>query len=128
MPITFHIDPESQTIHSTATGTVVYDELLNHLNAKKEIKLLNYAELFDARDVQMDLSMVDLHLIARNVHLAREGQKPAPIAVVTNSNFIRGLAKAYAALTSQDNSAFEVFSDIEEAKAWIRSDAHREVN
>jgi hypothetical protein len=44
---------------------------------------------------------------------------PGPVAVVTNSNFIRGLARAYASLTINDNPSFEIFDDVEEARSWI---------
>jgi len=47
------------------------------------------------------------------------GQPPAKIAVVTNSGFVYALARAYGKLSWQDNPNFEVFSDVQEAQAWI---------
>jgi len=119
MPISFSIDPAAGTLYSVATGIVSYDDVVNHLDAKAKSKALSYAELFDAREVTLNLSISDLQRIAQRVRTMMGRQTPARVAVVTRNNFVRGLARTYAALTVQEHSAFDVFSDLEEARAWV---------
>ncbi len=119
MPITFTVDFTSKTIYTTAVGTIDFADLVVHLRAKDKANLLSYAELFDARDVLLDVSASELREIADEVRSVMGSQTPARIAVVTNSAFIYGLAETYAALTVQDNPQLRIFRSLEEANAWI---------
>lgn len=124
MPITFHINSSSKVVQSKATGIVGYVDLVEHLEAKEELAVHSFAEIFDARNVKLDLSIGDLLRIAAQVRRVLNNEEPGCTAVVTNSNFIRGLAQAYAKMTVEDNPAFEVFTDIEEANAWVHEQTH----
>ena len=119
MPLTFSIDHEARTVLSTATGILSRDDLLGHLLSKKAQKLFSYSELFDVRNVTLDLSISDLHKIAAEARLAMGDDKPERVAVVTTSSFIRGLAHTYAALTVGENPNFSVFQHIDEARQWV---------
>jgi len=118
MPVTFTIDHEAKTILATATGILSSEEVLGYLHSKQEAKVLGFAELFDVRGVTLDLSISDLHQIAAEVRAVMGDSKPGRVGVVTNSSFIRGLAQTYAALTVNENPEFDVFHDLEEARAW----------
>ena len=118
MPVSTSIDHEAKTIHTTASGIVSCDEILDHVERKRIAKAFNYAEVFDARGVTLDLSISDLHTIAAEVRAATGQEKPGRVSVVTNSSFIRGLAHTYAALTIGENPEFRVFHDLEGAKEW----------
>src|SRR5437868_7452938 len=120
MPIDHRIDPSAKTIHATAKGILTIHEILKYVADRSEANALTFAELFDARDVTLDLSITDLQRIAKEMREAVGTQTPGPTAVVTNSGFVYGLARTYAALTKKDNPAFAVFSDIEEAQQWLQ--------
>jgi hypothetical protein len=120
MAITFHTEAAGHVIRTRAKGIVTCADILSHLKAKTDKGLLTYGEVFDARDVILDLSHDDLHQIAHAVQKATGTRKPGPIAVVTNSAFIHGLATAYAAMTTKQNPAFEVFADRAPADKWLR--------
>jgi hypothetical protein len=117
--IQFAVDHNANTIFSTARGMISCEEIVTHIQAKTRAGLIQYAELFDARDIVLDLSVGDLPAIASEMRGATAGETPGKIAVVTNSAFIYGLAGSYAAMTKDDNPHFEVFNDIEEARSWI---------
>jgi hypothetical protein len=121
MPVSFTIDHEAKTVLATAKGILSCDEVLDYLQKKQEEKVLGYAELFDVRSVTLDLSISDLHKIAAEARAVTGDIKPGRVGVVTNSSFIRGLAQTYAALTVKENPEFDVFHDLEEARAWAFS-------
>ena len=76
-------------------------------------------ELFEARDVTLDLSFQELKSIAQEVRKAMAHVTPAPIALVTNSALVKVLAESYAALTLNQNPHFKVITDLEEARQWL---------
>jgi hypothetical protein len=121
MPVTFTHDHEAKAILAVATGILSCEEVLDYLREKQKSHVLGYAELFDVRNVTLDLSISDLHQIAAEARAAMGSIKPGRIGVVTNSSFIRGLAQTYAALTAQENPEFDVFQDLEQARAWAFS-------
>lgn len=119
MPIAFRSEHGTKTILTTATGIVSCADILDHIQAKVVADLVTYAELFDARDVTLDVSIAELHLIAESAREATGQQKPGRIGLVTNSSFIYGLAKLYASLTERDNPQFKIFQEMDTARAWI---------
>ena len=119
MPITFRVAPAAKIIRTRASGIVSFDDIVRHLQAKEQHHVLSYAEIFDTRGSQFDLSILDISRVVDEVRRVMSSTEPGPIAVITNSNFIRGLARAYASLTLHDNPAFEIFDNPEEAQRWI---------
>jgi hypothetical protein len=119
MPIEFTIDREHRLILTTASALVNQEVLSDYVQRKAQAGVIDYAELFDARDVTLDLSLSDLQRIADEVRAAQGLLKPGKVAAITNSDFVYGLARAYAALAREDNPHFHIFRDIEEARAWL---------
>lgn len=119
MPTTFAVDHEQNAIFTTATGILSFEEIVQHLQAKEESHVLDYAELFDARDVSLDFSVAELRRIADEVRRMMGTVVPGKVAVVTNNNFIYGLARTYQAITTSHNSRLEVFKDFEAAREWL---------
>jgi hypothetical protein len=119
MPVTRTIDHQKGAIFTTATGMLSRDEILGHIQAKADAGVFGYAELFDTRDVTLDLSIADLHTIATAVRQAMGSTSSGKIAVVTNNSFIYGLARTYKVISREDNPRFEVFSHIDDARSWI---------
>ena len=119
MPVTFQVDKSGGAVFTTARGIVSYTELLDHIAAKLERGLIARAELFDARDINLDLSLSELQGIAEQTKKALGSQTPGKIAVVTNNAFVYGLARAYAVFSREDNPSLQVFHNIEDARAWL---------
>jgi hypothetical protein len=125
MPVTFRADRSHGVVVTVARGIVSYAELMAHIDAKAKKGVAAKAELFDARDITLDLSIPELKKLAARVKEAVGEQAPGKIAVVTNSAFVYGLARAYAELSRKHNPQFEVFSDIRDAQGWILEKAAR---
>jgi hypothetical protein len=121
MPVSFTIDNETKTVLAVASGILSCDEVLGYLLEKQKARVMGFAEMFDVRNVTLDLSISDLYKIAAEARAITGDIKPGRVAVVTNSSFIRGLAQTYAALTVSENRDFDVFHDYEEARAWAFS-------
>ena len=119
MPLTFTVEDSQKLVVTTASGILSREEILQHLQAKGLNGLLATPELFDARDVTLDLSVADLQIIADQVRSVMAGIQPGRTALVTTNNFISGIAGTYKALTAQDNSQLEVFQHVEEARKWL---------
>lgn len=117
MPITFKVD--QKVVFTTARGILSYTKVLDHILAKREAEVVTLPELFDARDVTLDLSADELKSIASEVATALDGKAPGKIAVVTNSAFLFGLARSYGEITKDTNPDFDVFYDFEEARSWL---------
>ncbi len=94
-------------------------QLAKYIQAKATAGVLGYVELFDARDITLDLSLSDLQQLGSQVREAQGSLVPGKVAVVTNSNFVYGLATAYAGFTREENPQFKIFQSIEEAEAWL---------
>jgi hypothetical protein len=119
MPVTFKYDERSGIVLTTARGIISFEDLMSHMEAKAHMKLSGAAELFDARDITLDLSLAQMRQLAQETENLLGSQQLDKTAVVTNSAFIYGLARAYAAVSRQDKSQFEVFSDVQDAQGWI---------
>jgi len=122
MPVTFKADPRSGAVLTTARGIVSYAELLDHIAAKATKGLMARDELFDARDINLDLSLSEVKAIAERTKDALRSQPPGKIAIVTNNAFIYGLARAYALLSREDNPRCQLFQDVEGAHDWLRGE------
>jgi hypothetical protein len=125
MPIILQLDEVSGCVCSTAHGIVAVEEIEAHVQAKAAADVLSKPEVFDARDVTLDLSVEDLKHIAAVVRETMGSMKPGPIAIVTNSGFIECLARAYAAMAVKQNPGFRVFNALTEARDWAARQAAR---
>lgn len=119
MPVTYIVEESLKLVVTTASGIIAREEVLQHLRAKAADGLLANSELFDARDVTLDLSIADLQIIADQFRNAMSDVQPGRTAVVTTNSFIAGIAGTYKAMTAQDDSQFEVFQHLEDAREWL---------
>jgi hypothetical protein len=122
MPVTFQTEKSGGAIITTARGIVPYAELVDHIAAKAKQGLMACNELFDARDINLDLSLSELQGIAEQTKKALGSQRPGKIAVVTNNAFVYGLARAYAVFSREDNPHLKVFKNTKDAHAWLLLD------
>jgi len=123
MPISIQFDESAGCVYSTAQGIVAVGDIEAHLRAKAAAELLFKPEIFDARDVTLDLSVRDLQHIAEVLREVMDASKAGPTAVVTNSAYIECLARAYAEMTAKENPDFRVFNSIVTAKEWVAQQA-----
>ncbi len=119
MPASFTIDTDTAWVLTTATGILSYADVVELIRAKVKAGVMAHDELVDARNVTLDLSSADLPAIVREVRTALGDRAPGRTAIVTNSGFLYGLARAYADLIKDTQPTFEVFTDMLEARQWL---------
>ena len=119
MPITFSIDSSTKAIHTKASGTVHYHDVVAHLRAKERDGLFGYAELVDAREAWFDLSITDFLEIGNEMKAMAGAETHGRIAILTDSAFVQGLGRAYAMLSTGGTPSFEIFTNFNRAQAWL---------
>ena len=102
-------------------GTISGRDFLNHVLAKAEAGVLSYAELFDARDIVLDFSGLELPRLAGEVRRIMGRQRPFKVAVVTNDRLISSLIRKYAETVGEDGRHFRIFRDVANARVWIKN-------
>ena len=125
MAVQFTVDQKERLIRTKASGAISLAQLFEHISKKKAAKVIDYSELFDARDIALNISLTDLPHLGSKVREAQGSLSPGKVAVVTNSNFVRGLASAYAGFVKEENPRVKIFQSLAEAEAWIFRDANR---
>ncbi len=120
MPITFRHRPERNAVFATATGIIGREDILEYFQAKVQADILMQPELFDARQVCLDLAVEDLAIIADAV----SGKiKALPrTAVVSDSAFLLCMAESFRNLMELDSGTFRAFGSLPEAEAWLFRD------
>lgn len=119
MPASFTIDTDTACVLTTATGILSYADVVELIRAKVKAGVMAHDELVDAREITLDLSSADLPAIVGEVRTALGDRAPGRTAIVTNSGFLYGLARAYADLIKDTQPTFEVFTDMAEARQWL---------
>jgi hypothetical protein len=119
MPICRIIDSKRQLLLSRVQKTLSCEDILSHLRAKALGRLFELSEIFDARDVTLDLSHGDIPTIVEAVRIQLGSSTPGKIAIVTNDTVIYNLACQYTAMTKASNPKVEVFSHEDEAMSWL---------
>ena len=76
MPVTFRYDERSGIVLTTAKGIVSFEDLMSHIEAKAHMDLSGAAELFDARDLTLDLSLAQMRRLAHETEIQLGGQMP----------------------------------------------------
>jgi hypothetical protein len=123
--IEFTVDDECRAIFTRALGTISGCDFLNHIFAKAQAGVLSYAELFDARDIVLDLSGFELPLLAVEVRRIMGQQRPFKIAVVANNSLMLCLLRKYAETIGEDERRFRIFDDVANAQSWLTNASFR---
>lgn len=121
MPISLTID--GGVIFTVAEGDLSFEDILNHIEAKWSAGIMALPEIVDARNTTIAFSHNELRSIASKVVKALDGKVPGKTAVVTDSALARGRAHSYSIFTGCADSEFDVFADVNAARAWLLNEA-----
>ncbi|HUI05955.1 MAG TPA: hypothetical protein VL486_03005 [Verrucomicrobiae bacterium] len=119
MPISYTLDRARRRIHTTVTGSVTVDDILQHFEAACREQILDYAELIDARDAAPPfLSAADIRRAAAAIGSRHVLPPCGPRAVMVSNGVVFAMTRMFAVLVS-DLVPFEVFRDQTEAEKWL---------
>lgn len=118
MPISAKLSAETRWLHTRATGTLTYAELLAHLRDTKEG---GRPELFDARGADTDLTTFQVRSLSYFAkHLWDRGEL-GPTAVVATEDALFGMVRMYSSFLDAFAGVSQVFRDIGYAEKWLHT-------
>lgn len=121
MPISYTISREARLIKATATGTIRATEINQLVDAILADPQLGpgLRGLYDARDAEPDISVVELAQVANKVRqLITRGL--GRIAIVAESETTYTISTVFSVLAHALGIDVDVFRDLSTADAWLK--------
>ena len=118
------ISHERRLVQATAQGQVGLDDLRGFIPHVQAAGLQSYAKLMDFSHGGAELGAADIRALAQ-AHLAGETSSPrsGPTAIVVDPQADRDLATLYADRSAASSRPLAIFSDRDEALAWLTARA-----
>jgi hypothetical protein len=120
MTITSSIDHDRRYMEATASGSVAYEEVRNHLLEERREHGLSYAELIDARDATPVWSTAQAREIVELLRTLGRESTLGPTAVVVSNDFSYGMLRMLEILL-ENVCVVRPFIDYDAAQQWLRS-------
>ena len=124
MPHDYTIDEAENILYLTSTGTAELDginALMERIAADPRVGRATRV-LVDARELELDLPTAQLEKIAE-WHASELGAARTS-AVIIQPGLGYGLARMLSAMSERRGARLAVFTDYDDALAWLRSQAH----
>lgn len=118
MPIRYHRDDSQRRIEAIGEGPFSADDILRIFERMRADGTWSYGALYDLRQMAGRPSLSDLKRLREGAgQLGPGGEQAGPMAVLAIDATLYSRACAYAALGPPGR--FDVFSDRDEAEAWL---------
>ena len=112
MPVDFKFDHENRLVIARAHGRVVLQEILDYSDAVTINEAASYAKLFDARDMDPQLSDDEVRVSAYAAYDPR-----GAVAAVATTPAARDAVRRYMNFAGAKRS-MQLFATVEDARAW----------
>lgn len=120
MGVSLHRDDSTQRLVLTATGVLGFGELERFLELVRDPGVLDYAVLWDMRDILLGLSASDLIRIRNRVAALDRGRpRQGPVALLVHTDAAFAFASAYVVLAQTAGYRVQAFRSAEAADAWL---------
>lgn len=118
MPVDFRFDHEHRLVIATAHGCVVLQEILDYFDAVTINNAASYAKLFDAREMDAQLSDDDVMVIGARVSAYAAYDPRGPVAAVAVTVEARDAVRRYMNFAGAKRPV-QLFTTMEEAREWL---------
>lgn len=118
MPVDFKFDHENRLVIATAHGHVVLQEILDYFDAVTINDAASYAKLFDAREMDPQLSDDDVMVLGARVSAYAAYDPRGAVAAVATTIEARDMVRRYMNFTGAKRS-MQLFATVEDARAWL---------
>ena len=118
MPVDFTFDHENRLVIATAHGRVVLQEILDYFDAVTINEAASYAKLFDAREMDAQLSDDDVMVIGARVSAYAAYDPRGAVAAVAVTTEARDAVRRYMNFSGAKRS-LQLFTTVEDARAWL---------
>jgi hypothetical protein len=115
------IDRDRGIIVTSAAGVVTITDFLEHIAHEAAEGLMGLDELLDFRAASIDLSIGDLHRIAKVIREHVADGVCGRVAVVTSNNFVVSVVTAYNLIIASERPLLRVFKYPIDADRWLES-------
>jgi hypothetical protein len=124
LPISLTVDHELRRVTGIASGSFTMDEMRHYIEERVRQGAFSYPQILDLRDCEFDIPDYE-SLFARAVETRRAfkaGPFPKTAFVANTGTATYGFVRQLATQAGFANAAAEVFSDRDEALAWLKAD------
>ena len=119
MPISHVIDQKRCQVHTTITGPVTVQDILNHLELSRQKQIFGYSELVDARKAgQPFLSPAELWRAALSIRALKVATPFGPRAIVVADDRVYELGCLFA-VGVMGRFSVSVFRNLRSAESWL---------
>ena len=118
MPVSYFINHEKKRIYTTATGTVSFIDLREHMHSEFGRSAAIYPELFDCTNATADLEPDDMRMLVKERSQIAQIQNAAPVAIVAPTDNFFDLFKIFNTLTTSIRP-IAVFREVSAAEQWL---------
>lgn len=118
MPVDFKFDHENRLVIARAHGRVVLQEILDYSDAVTINEAASYAKLFDARDMDPQLSDDEVMVLGVRVSAYAAYDPRGAVAAVATTPAARDAVRRYMNFAGAKRS-MQLFATVEDARAWL---------
>jgi hypothetical protein len=118
LPVDYEIDHQKRLVIATAHGPVVLKEILDYFDAVSINDAASYAKLFDAREMEPQLSDDDVMVIGARVSAYAAYDPRGAVAAVAISDDARDAVRRYMNFAGAKRP-MQLFFSLDEALAWV---------
>ena len=124
MPVAI-VRSDAHTLLARAWGDVTFSEVQRFVGELSRVTQTTgtVAILADCRGIQSTLSTAELRTVARDLRPYLRAGLPG-IALVTDSSFMYGVGRMFAAFAELSDARVSVFRDFDEAQKWLETSSH----
>ncbi|HLG47246.1 MAG TPA: hypothetical protein VKY24_13465 [Reyranella sp.] len=118
MPVDYTFDHKNRLVIATAHGQVVLREILDYFDAVAINEAAAYGKLFDARDMDPQLSDDDMMVIGARVSAYAAYDPRGAVAAVAVTVEARDAVRRYMNFAGAKRPV-QLFSTLDEAREWL---------
>lgn len=118
MPVDFRFGHRNRLVIATAHGRVVLQEILDYFDAVTINNAASYAKLFDAREMDAQLSDDDVVVIGARVSAYAAYDPRGAVAAIAVTVEARDAVRRYMNFAGAKR-AMQLFATLEEAREWL---------
>ena len=118
MPVDFEFDHQNRLVIAKAHGPVVLQEILDYFDAVSINNAASYAKLFDAREMEPQLSDDDVMVLGARVSAYAAYDPRGPVAAVATTAEGRDGVRRYMNFAGAKRP-MQLFTSVDAARAWL---------
>ena len=118
MPVDFTFDHENRLVIATAHGRVFLQEILDYFDAVSINHAASYAKLFDASEMEPQLSDDDVMVLGARVSAYAAYDPRGAVAAVATTPEAREAVRRYMNFAGAKRP-MRLFTSVDDARAWL---------